>query len=59
MKVKFLVLQAVAGNGQSELMDILIGENCSIDSGEIIFKKTNIESLNPQKKKRFIHSFCS
>ena len=50
-------IAGVAGNGQSELMDILIGENCSIDSGEIIFKKTNIESLNPQKKKRFIYSF--
>ena len=44
-------IAGVAGNGQSELMDILIGENCSIDSGEIIFKKTNIESYNPQKRR--------
>jgi len=44
-------IAGVAGNGQSELMDILIGENCSIDSGEIIFKKTNIESFNPQKRR--------
>ena len=44
-------IAGVAGNGQSELMDILIGENCSIDSGEIIFKKTNIESLNPQRRR--------
>ena len=44
-------IAGIAGNGQSELMDILIGENCSIDSGEIIFKKTNIESLNPQKRR--------
>ena len=44
-------IAGIAGNGQSELMDILIGENCSIDSGEIIFKKTNIESFNPQKRR--------
>ena len=44
-------IAGVAGNGQSELMDILIGENCTIDSGEIIFKKTNIESFNPQKRR--------
>jgi len=44
-------IAGVAGNGQSELMDILIGENCSIDSGEIIFKKTNIEYLNPQRRR--------
>ena len=44
-------IAGIAGNGQSELMDILIGENCSIDSGEIIFKKINIESLNPQKRR--------
>ena len=44
-------IAGVAGNGQSELMDILIGENNSLDSGEIIFKKTNIESFNPQKRR--------
>ena len=44
-------IAGVAGNGQSELMDILIGENCSIDSGEIIFKKNNIESFNPQQRR--------
>ena len=44
-------IAGIAGNGQSELMDILIGENCSIDSGEIVFKKTNIESLDPQKRR--------
>jgi len=44
-------IAGVAGNGQSELMDILIGENCSIDSGEIIFKKNNIESFNPQRRR--------
>jgi len=44
-------IAGVAGNGQSELMDVLIGENCSIDSGEITFKKTNIESYNPQKRR--------
>ena len=52
-------IAGVAGNGQSELMDIFIGENCSIDSGEIIYKNTNIESYNPQQEKRFIYSFCS
>jgi len=32
-------------------MDILIGENTLIDSGEIIFNNTNIEKLNPQKRR--------
>ena len=44
-------IAGVAGNGQSELMDILIGENCFIDSGEIIFKKNNIEFFNPQQRR--------
>ena len=38
-------------------MDILIGENCSIDSGEIIFNKTNIESFNPQKRRNLSIAF--
>ena len=44
-------IAGVAGNGQSELMDILIGENTSIDSGELIFNNLNIETLNPQKRR--------
>tara|TARA_Y100001970_G_scaffold280569_1_gene389768 strand:+ start:1324 stop:2829 length:1506 start_codon:yes stop_codon:yes gene_type:complete len=44
-------IAGVAGNGQSELMNILVGENTSIDSGEIIFDKINIESFNPQKRR--------
>ena len=44
-------IAGVAGNGQSELMDILVGENTSIDSGEIIFDKINIESFNPQRRR--------
>ena len=44
-------IAGVAGNGQSELMDILVGENNNIDNGEIIFNNTNIESLNPQKRR--------
>jgi len=44
-------IAGVAGNGQSELMDILIGENTLIDSGEIIFKNINIKSFNPQKRR--------
>ncbi len=44
-------IAGVAGNGQSELMDILVGENISIESGEIIFDKINIESFNPQKRR--------
>jgi len=50
-------IAGVAGNGQSELMDILIGENCSIDSGEIIFKKNNIESFNPQQRRNLSIAF--
>ena len=44
-------IAGVAGNGQSELMDILVGENTSIDSGELIFNNQNIELLNPQKRR--------
>ena len=44
-------IAGVAGNGQSELMDILIGENTSLDSGEIIFNNINIENFNPQKRR--------
>jgi len=44
-------IAGVAGNGQSELMDILVGENTSIDSGELIFNKINIEFFNPQKRR--------
>ena len=50
-------IAGVAGNGQSELMDILIGENCSIDSGEIIYKKNNIESFNPQQRRNLSIAF--
>ena len=44
-------IAGVAGNGQSELMNILTGENTEIDEGEIIFNNINIESLNPQKRR--------
>jgi len=44
-------IAGVAGNGQSELMDILTGENTIIDSGSIIFNKFNIESFNPKKRR--------
>ena len=44
-------IAGVAGNGQSELMDILVGENTLIDSGELIFNNINIESFNPQKRR--------
>ena len=44
-------IAGVAGNGQSELMDILIGENTQLDKGEIIYNNINIESFNPQKRR--------
>ena len=44
-------IAGVAGNGQTELMDILVGENTQIDNGEIIFNNQNIESFNPQKRR--------
>ena len=44
-------IAGVAGNGQSELMDILTGENTIIDSGSIIFNKINIERFNPKKRR--------
>ncbi len=50
-------IAGVAGNGQSELMDILTGENVNITSGEIIFNKINIQSLGPQKRRDLSISF--
>tara|TARA_Y100001970_G_scaffold99247_1_gene124821 strand:+ start:1263 stop:2768 length:1506 start_codon:yes stop_codon:yes gene_type:complete len=44
-------IAGVAGNGQSELMEILVGENTSIDEGELIFNNIKIEKFNPQKRR--------
>ena len=50
-------IAGVAGNGQSELMDILTGENIDISSGEIIFNKNQIQSFGPQKRRDLSISF--
>ena len=50
-------IAGVAGNGQSELMDILVGENTQIDNGEIIFNNQNIETFNPQKRRNLSIAF--
>ena len=50
-------IAGVAGNGQSELMDILTGENTNISSGEIIFNKNKIQNLGPQKRRDLSISF--
>ncbi len=50
-------IAGVAGNGQSELMDILTGENTNISSGEIIFYKNKIQNLGPQKRRDLSISF--
>ena len=50
-------IAGVAGNGQSELMDILVGENTLIDSGELIFNNKNIEYLGPQKRRDLSMAF--
>ena len=50
-------IAGVAGNGQSELMDILTGENTNISSGEIIFDKYKIQTLGPQKRRDLSISF--
>jgi len=44
-------IAGVAGNGQSELMDCLTGENTIINSGSIIFDNKNIETFNPKKRR--------
>lgn len=44
-------IAGVAGNGQSELMDFLTGENMDLDSGSIIFDNKKIESFNPKKRR--------
>ena len=50
-------IAGVAGNGQSELMDILTGENINISFGEIIFNKKQIQSFGPQKRRDLSISF--
>ena len=50
-------IAGIAGNGQSELMDILTGENNKIDSGSIIFDNINIESFNPKKRRDLSMAF--
>ena len=50
-------IAGVAGNGQSELMDILTGENINISSGEIIFNKNQIQNFGPQKRRDLSISF--
>ena len=44
-------IAGVAGNGQSELMDFLTGENTLINSGSIIFNGKNIETFNPKNRR--------
>ena len=50
-------IAGVAGNGQSELMDILTGENTNSSSGEIIFNKNKIQNFGPQKRRDLSISF--
>ena len=50
-------IAGVAGNGQSELMDFLTGENIIIDSGSISFNNTNIEKFNPKKRRNLSIAF--
>ena len=44
-------IAGVAGNGQSELMDFLTGENIIFDSGSIIFENKQITTFNPKKRR--------
>ncbi len=50
-------IAGVAGNGQSELMDILTGENINIKSGSINFDNKKIEKYGPQKRRDLSISF--
>ena len=50
-------IAGVAGNGQSELMDILTGENKNIKTGNIVFKDKNINNLNPQERRNLSIAF--
>ena len=50
-------IAGVAGNGQSELMDFLTGENTSIDTGSMIFNNLNIETFNPKKRRELSIAF--
>ena len=44
-------IAGVSGNGQSELMDFLTGENIAFDTGSIIFDNKKIETFNPKKRR--------
>ena len=44
-------IAGVAGNGQSELMEFLTGENIHFDSGSIIFDNKKIETFDPKKRR--------
>ena len=50
-------IAGVSGNGQSELMDLLTGENILMDSGTIIFGDKNIENFNPKKRRALSIAF--
>ena len=52
-------IAGVAGNGQSELMDFLTGENIIFDSGSIIFENKQITTFNPKKRRDLINCICS
>ena len=44
-------IAGVAGNGQSELMNLLTGENIEEVDGSIIFNNTEIINFNPKKRR--------
>ena len=50
-------IAGVAGNGQSELMDFLTGENISLDAGSIILDNKKIETFNPKKRRNLSIAF--
>ena len=50
-------IAGVAGNGQSELMNFLTGENTTIDSGSIIYDNKKIQTLGPKKRRNLSIAF--
>ena len=56
-KGEILGIAGVAGNGQTELMEILSGENLNIESGKILYNNKRIEKLNPQQRRNLSISF--
>ena len=52
-------IAGVAGNGQTELMQVLTGEDIRVQSGEIIFNQKKNYIFKTTGKKGYVNRFCT